>query len=208
MQSPGFRTSAEPFGERQVGSSAMPFKRNPVKAEKICSLARQVAAGVNIAWHNSATNLLERTLDDSASRRSLIPEAFLACDEMLHTALEIVTGLEVDEVGIEAQLTKFGPFAALERVLTTLVRAGADRQVMHERLREHSMAAWEMIQSDKPNPLPDRLAADTTLLQYLQPARIRELLDARSYVGTAPQRARDLAARIHERLGHTEESVD
>ena len=201
MQSPGFRTAAEPFGERQVGSSAMPFKRNPVKAEKICSLARQVAAGVSIAWQNSASNLLERTLDDSANRRSLIPEAFLACDEMLHTAVEIVSGLEVDEIEIEAQLATFGPFAALERVLTTLVRAGADRQEMHERLRVHSMAAWEAIRNDKPNPLADRLASDTTLLQYLQPARIRDLLDASSYVGTAPQRARELAAHIRERLG-------
>lgn len=208
MQSPGFRTSSEPFGERQVGSSAMPFKRNPVKSEKICSLARQVAANVSIAWHNSATNLLERTLDDSANRRSSIPETFLACDEMLLTALEIVTGLEVDEIAIGDQLTRFGPFAALERVLTTLVRAGADRQVMHERLREHSMAAWETIQSDKPNPLPDRLAADTAILQYLQPARIRELLDASSYVGTAPQRARELAVRIRERLGPSGKSAE
>jgi adenylosuccinate lyase len=127
---------------------------------------------------------------------------------MLHTALEIVTGLEVDEIGIGDQLTRFGPFAALERVLTTLVRAGADRQVMHERLREHSLAAWETIQSDKPNPLPDLLATDTTILRYLQPARIRELLDARSHVGTAPQRARDFAARIHERLGHNKETAD
>ncbi|HEY43452.1 MAG TPA: adenylosuccinate lyase [Anaerolineae bacterium] len=200
MQSPGFRTAAEPFGDRQVGSSAMPFKRNPVKAEKICSLARQVAAGVSVAWQNSASNLLERTLDDSASRRSLIPEAFLACDEMLHTAVEIVSGLEVDEIGIEAQLATFGPFAALERVLTTLVRAGADRQEMHERLRVHSMTAWETVQKDKPNPLADRLASDTMLLKYLQPARIRNLLDASSYVGTAPQRARELAARIRERM--------
>lgn len=201
MQSPGFRAAAEPFGERQVGSSAMPFKRNPVKAEKICSLARQVAAGVSVAWQNSATNLFERTLDDSANRRSLIPEAFLACDEMLHTAVEIVTGLEVDQAAIATQLTTFGPFAALERVLTTLVQAGADRQEMHERLRVHSMTAWEAIHDDKPNPLPDQLATDTVLLKYVQPARIRELLDARSYIGTAPQRARELASRIRERLG-------
>ena len=147
-------------------------------------------------------------MDDSANRRSSIPETFLACDEMLLTALEIVTGLEVDEIAIGDQLTRFGPFAALERVLTTLVRAGADRQVMHERLREHSMAAWETIQSDKPNPLPDRLAADTAILQYLQPARIRELLDASSYVGTAPQRARELAVRIRERLGPSGKSAE
>jgi len=82
MQSPGFRAAREPFGARQVGSSAMPFKRNPVKAEKICSLAREVAAMTHTAWENAASNLLERTLDDSASRRTILPEAFLACDEM------------------------------------------------------------------------------------------------------------------------------
>jgi adenylosuccinate lyase len=127
---------------------------------------------------------------------------------MLHTALEIVSGLETDEAEIEDQLKTYGPFAALERVLTALVQAGADRQVMHERLREHSMTAWDKIRSDKPSPLADLLAADTAILQHLQPARIRELLDASSYVGTAPQRARDFAARIRERLAPTLESAN
>jgi adenylosuccinate lyase len=200
MQSPGFRTASEPFAEQQVGSSAMPFKRNPVKTEKICSLARQVAAGVSVTWQNAASTLLERTLDDSANRRSIIPEAFLACDEMLQTAVEVVTDLEVDETSCATYLSTYGSFAAIERILTALVRAGADRQEMHERLRQHSMRAWAAIRAGKPNPLQDQLASDTTLLHFMQPARLQELLDASSYVGLAPYRARELATHIQERM--------
>jgi adenylosuccinate lyase len=200
MQSPGFRSTAEHFGEHQVGSSAMPFKRNPINAEKICSLARQVASGISVAWQNAAITLLERTLDDSANRRSLIAETFLACDEMLHTAYHVMRDLEVDEKGCSLQVKMYGPFAAVERVLTALVRAGADRQEMHERLRQHSLSAWDAVRDDKPNPLFDQLASDTALLHYLQPARIRELLDASTYVGLAPELARATVTRIQERL--------
>jgi adenylosuccinate lyase len=206
MQSPGFRTAAEPFGEQQVGSSAMPFKRNPVKTEKICSLARQVAAGVSVTWQNAASTLLERTLDDSANRRSIIPEAFLACDEMLQTAVEVIAGLVVDETSCATQLSTYGSFAAIERILTALVRAGADRQEMHEHLRQHSMRAWESIQAGKPNPLHDQLTSDTTLLHFMQPARLQELLDASSYIGLAPDRARELATHIQERMQPDEKS--
>jgi adenylosuccinate lyase len=200
MQSPGVRTASEPFGDRQVGSSAMPFKRNPVGAEKICSLAREVQAAANVAWSNAANTMLERTLDDSANRRSIIPEAFLACDEMLRTAHKILDGLVVDRVGIEEWLQKFGPFSATERLLTALVRAGADRQAMHERLRQHSQRAWEALQEGHENPLEDLLAGDPALLTYLQPARIRALLQVQSYLGNAPQEATGMAARIRKRL--------
>jgi adenylosuccinate lyase len=99
MQSPGLGgVASEPFGERQVGSTAMPFKRNPVKAEQVCSLARLVASYSGVAWHNAADALLERTLDDSANRRSVIPEAFLAVEQMLINTEGIVSGLQVDEV--------------------------------------------------------------------------------------------------------------
>ncbi len=198
MQSPGLAQAAEPFGPQQIGSSAMPFKRNPVRAERICSLARQVAAGVSVAWQNAAESLLERTLDDSANRRSLIPEAFLACDEMLCAAQAIIEGLDIDRSQAERWLKEFAPFAATERLLTALVRAGADRQEMHARLREHSLAAWQALRSGGPNPLPNRLATDVRLLQYLQPARIQELLDVSTYVGTAPARARELAAEVRK----------
>lgn len=200
MQSPGFRALSEPFGERQVGSSAMPFKRNPIGSEKICSLARLIASSVDVAWDNAANALLERTLDDSANRRGIIPEAFLACEEMLSTAFDVVDGLETDEGAIQYWLDRYGPFSATERLLTALVQAGADRQEMHERLREHSLRAWEAIESGGHNPLGDNLASDTQLLQYLQPVRIRELMEIQDYLGEAPQKARDLAALIQTRF--------
>lgn len=200
MQSYGFRTAAEAFGEHQVGSSAMPFKRNPIRAEKICSLARQVAAGVQEAWDNTAVTLLERTLDDSANRRRLLPESFLAMDEILTTAGSLLKGWTVDEAGISAQMETYGPFAAVERLLTQLVREGADRQEMHERLRQHCMTAWNALQGGEPNPLIERLCNDTSILKHLQPARIQALMEASSYVGLAPQRARTLSAEIRTAL--------
>jgi adenylosuccinate lyase len=200
LQSQGLGEWAEPFGEKQVGSSAMPFKRNPVNAEKICSLARLVAALPAVAWENTSQSLLERTLDDSANRRSILPEAFLASDECLLTAIAIVRGLVIDQAAISANLDKFGPFAATERVLMALVRAGADRQRMHERLREHSHKAWAAIKAGRPNPLAGTLAADPELLVHLQPARLRELMDARAYVGTAIERSAALAAEIRANI--------
>jgi len=201
MQSPGIGQAYEPFGEQQVGSSAMPFKRNPILAEKICSLARLVLAGAGVAWENAASTLLERSLDDSANRRSTIPEAFLTCDEMLLAAEKIVTGLEVDAPAAAEQLQALGPLVATERLLTALVRAGADRQAMHERLRRHTRGALERSRPGGPNPLPDRIASDTAILHFLQPARVRSLLDASTYVGQAPARARQMAAAVRERFG-------
>jgi adenylosuccinate lyase len=205
MQSPGLGgIASEPFGERQVGSTAMPFKRNPVKAEQVCSLARLVASYPAVAWHNAADALLERTLDDSANRRSVIPEAFLATEQMLIGTAEIVSGLQVDGARAAELLEAHGPFAATERILSALVRAGADRQEVHERLRQHSHAAWEAVQAGKPNPLLNQLTTDTVLLRYAQPARMRDLLDVRGYVGQAPERARTLARTLRQRLGAAE----
>ena len=208
MQSPAVGQAAEPFGEQQVGSSAMPFKRNPVKAEKICSLARLVAAHTAVAWENAALSLLERTLDDSANRRIILPESFLACDEMLLCAIQIMEGLEIEGLSAASRLEEFGPTAATERLLTALVRAGADRQAMHARLRDHSMAAREAVLAGRPSALADRLVADTTLLRYLQPARIRDSLEASTYLGLAPDRARQMAAAIMARLGDDESTAE
>ena len=200
MQSAGFGEVREPVGKRQVGSSAMPFKRNPVRAESVCSLARFVAVLPQVAWQNAAQNLLERTIDDSANRRSILPEAFLATEEMLRVMTGITGGLDVDEAGIKSNLARFGAFAASERVLMALVAAGADRQAMHERIREHSRKAWDALREGRPNPLADYLAADVDMLKHLQPARIRGLMDAGAYVGTAPERAREMAERIKAAL--------
>jgi adenylosuccinate lyase len=155
MQSAGFGEAAEPFGEKQVGSSAMPFKRNPVNAEKICSLARYIAALPQVAWGNAAESLLERTLDDSANRRTILPEAFIAMDEILITAKRIAEGMRIDEGACARNFEKYGPFAATERVLMAAVKAGGDRQHLHERLREHSLKAWEAIPLTSPTLWPD-----------------------------------------------------
>lgn len=200
QQSPNFKTLSEPFGEEQVGSSAMPFKRNPVGAEKVCSLARSVAAFTWVAWQNASNSILERTLDDSANRRSSIPEAFLACDEMLATCLPIVSNLQVNERGIEENLDLFGPFSATERLLSALVRAGADRQEMHDRIRDHSMRAWESLGRGEHNPIIESLCTDTAILTHVQPTRIRELMNIKTYTGLAPERARRFAAQITEKL--------
>ncbi|MBM3122934.1 MAG: adenylosuccinate lyase [Chloroflexi bacterium] len=202
MQSPGLGTiAAEPFGERQVGSTAMPFKRNPVMAEQVCSLARLVASFTSTAWHNAADSLLERTLDDSANRRSILSEAFLASEQMLLSTEAILSGLQVDALRAAELLEAHGPFAATERLLSALVLAGGDRQAIHERLRQHTQSAWQAVRSGKPNPLEGQLTTDTVLLRYMQPARLRELLDARGYVGQAPERSRALARTLRQRLG-------
>ena len=200
LQSPAIGELAEPFGDRQVGSSAMPFKRNPVDAEKIDSLARALAGLPRLAWDNAAHSLLERTLDDSANRRSLLPEAFLACDELLLVSLQVLEGLRVDERALARNLARYGAFAATERVLMALARAGADRQAMHARLREHALSAWEAIQAGGVNPLGERICDDPLFREYLGESDLRAALDASRYLGDAPRRALALAATIRQAL--------
>jgi len=200
LQSPPIGEWSEPFRARQVGSSAMPFKRNPVNAENIDSLARYVAALARVAWDNAAHSLLERTLDDSANRRLILPGAFLASDELLRRAHRILRGLRISDVAVARNLDAYGTFAATERLLMELARAGADRQAMHELIRGHAMAAWDTVQQGETNPLADRLAADPEVLRYLPAGRVRELLDATAHVGDAPERACQMAHEIRKRL--------
>jgi adenylosuccinate lyase len=201
LQSPPVGELSEPFGRKQVGSSAMPFKRNPVNAEKIDSLARSLAGMPRLAWDNAAHSLLERTLDDSANRRTLLPEAFLTADELLRTAAQLVEGLVVNRDALERNLAVYGPFAASERVLMALVKAGADRQAMHETLRQHALQAWAAVQAGQPNPLADRLTGDPDLRRWLPETELRLLMDATHYVGDAPLRARLLVTRIRKAFG-------
>jgi adenylosuccinate lyase len=198
LQSPPVGEWSEPFGERQVGSSAMPFKRNPVNAEKVDSLARLLAGMPRLAWDNAANSLLERTLDDSANRRTLLPEAFLIADELLRVSLRLLSGLKVDEAAMERNLATYGPFAALERVLAWLVKGGADRQEMHERLRGHALRAWEALRQGEANPLVALVARDEVLGRYLSEEELVGLMDASRHLGDAPGRARGLAERVKE----------
>lgn len=203
LQAPPFGEWSEPFGRRQVGSSAMPFKRNPVSAEKVCSLARFIAALPAVAWENAALSALERTLDDSANRRAVLPEAFLAADEILRTSTRLVRGLQLHEPAIARNLAAYGPFAATEALLMELVRAGGSRQVWHERLREHAQAAWAEVQAGGANPLIERLRADHELVALVPPERIDELLDLRRYIGDAPERCRAFVADLRNALRKT-----
>ena len=202
LQSSPIGELGEPFGKQQVGSSAMPFKRNPINAEKIDSLARLLAQMPRTAWDNAANSLLERTLDDSANRRNLIPEAFLICDELLLTTKRILSGLQVNEDAIKRNLEAYAPFAAVERVLMALGKAGADRQVMHEYLREHSLTAWAEVQTGKPNLLADLISHDPEITHYLPADELCQLMDVSHYLGDAPQRARQMAETIRKVLSN------
>jgi adenylosuccinate lyase len=202
LQSPPIGEWSEPFGTKQVGSSAMPFKRNPINAEKIDSLARYLAQLPRVAWDDAAFSLLERTLDDSANRRVILPEAFLCADELLMTAKKLIEGLKINRSGVERNLQIYAPFAATERLLMAAVKAGADRQVMHEVIREHALAAWSAVNAGQANPLIDALCSDQTIGRWLDAATVRSLLDARGYVGDAPQRARQIVQKIQHTLSH------
>jgi len=212
LQTPAIGEWNEPFGRHQVGSSAMPFKRNPINAEKLDSLGRQLAQLPRLAWDNAAHSLLERTLDDSANRRTLLPEAFLITDEMLGTAIRLLGGMQINQAALERNLADYGPFAAVERVLMALGKAGADRQQMHERLRQHAMHAWEEIQKGQQtgglhaHPLPRLVTSDPEIIRYLPEADLRRLMETSQqggeaqHLGDAPRRARLFAAEIRHRL--------
>ena len=198
LQSPPLGELSEPFGKRQVGSSAMPFKRNPISAEKIDSLARSLAQMPRVAWDNAAHSLLERTLDDSANRRSLLPEAFLITDELLRVAQRLLSGLQVNEDAMRRNLAAYGPFAAIERVLMALAKEGADRQEMHERLRQHAMQAWSAVQTGQPNPLEELIVSDEQMLHFLPDTSLKNLMKAGMHLGNAPQRALKLAEDVRQ----------
>lgn len=196
LSSPEFGEVAEPFGKSQVGSSAMPFKRNPILCERIDSLARLLPGFADVAWQNAATNYLERTLDDSANRRTILPEALLCVDELIGLAQRVVDGLRVEERRIAHNLRTYGPFAGTEAVMMQAVRAGGDRQDLHERIRGAAMEAWSALARGADNPLAQSLAQDPVITALVDPAEIRLLLDPSKHVGTAPKRARALAEKI------------
>ncbi len=200
LQSPPIGEWSEPFGAKQVGSSAMPFKRNPIAAENVDSLTRLVASLPRVAWDNAALSLLERTLDDSANRRLYLPEAFLLCDEVLARSLALIEGLQVWEGAVARNLDAYGVFAATERVLMEAVKAGGDRQALHEVIREHSLTAWAALQAGLGNPLRELLAGEARLTALLATEQIAELLDAQTHVGDAAQRTRQMAQAIRAGL--------
>jgi adenylosuccinate lyase len=177
----------EPFESDQVGSSAMPYKRNPMRAERITGLARFVIELEGNAWHTAATQWLERTLDDSANRRLVIPEAFLAADAILVLATNVAAGLEVREPVIARHVADALPYLATERLLMRGVQAGGDRQQLHEVIRGHALAVAQAV-ADRgaANDLLERLARDPAF-QALHVAPNAGERDPDGYVGRAPE---------------------
>ena len=178
----------EPFTASQVGSSAMAYKRNPMRCERICSLARHVVALAQDPAMTASTQWLERTLDDSANRRISIPEAFLAADAILSLAMNVLRGCRVYPEMMARHLADELPFLATENILMRAVSLGGDRQELHEAIREYSVAtARRMKETGCGNDLAERLLADPRF--HLDEAALAELMDVRRFVGMAPQQA-------------------
>ena len=197
----------EPFEREQIGSSAMAYKRNPMRAERISSLGRFVITLEENANHTHSVQFLERTLDDSANRRLVIPEAFLATDAILVLMGNIVSGLEVHPARIRRRLEDELPFMATEELIVRAVRAGGDRQAVHEVIRRHSIAAAAAVKDGAPrNDMLERLAADGeygVALDDLQTA-----LEPRRFVGRAPEQVDEFLTEVVEPLlAGDEESV-
>ncbi|MCE5234844.1 MAG: adenylosuccinate lyase [Clostridiaceae bacterium] len=187
------REVEEPFENEQVGSSAMAYKRNPMRAERVCSLARYVMADAQNAAMTASTQWFERTLDDSANRRISLPEAFLATDAVLRLVQNIARGLTVNEKIIARNLNEYLPFLVTENLLMAAVKKGGDRQNLHEVIRVHSMAATARMKDGEPCDLLSRLALDPAF--PLDAAEIAEISDARALTGRAEeQTARFLAS--------------
>ncbi len=186
------RELEEPFGTRQVGSSAMPWKRNPMRSERMCSLARYVICHLDDTAHTAANQWLERTLDDSANRRLVLAEMFLATDAILNLYLDVAAGLVVNPAVIRKHLEQELPFLATEHLMMEAVKAGADRQDVHEAIRTHAAAAVQDVKEGRENSLRMRLAGDPLLRSI--GARLDELLEGRRFVGRAPEQVREFVA--------------
>jgi adenylosuccinate lyase len=180
----------EPFESEQIGSSAMAYKRNPMRAERINALARFVISLQQNGAQTASSQWLERTLDDSANRRLVLPEAFLAVDAILILAENIARGLEVREEIVARHVAEQMPFMATERWLMLGVEAGGDRQALHEVVRKHSMAAAEQTAKGGGNDLMARLSADAAF-KKLDSARLRAELDPAKYVGRSPEQVQE-----------------
>jgi adenylosuccinate lyase len=183
----------EPIGDAQIGSSAMPYKRNPMRSERICSLARYVMSQETTASATAATQWMERTLDDSAVRRLMLPQSFLATDAVLILCQNVTDGLVVYPKVVENNLLAELPFMASENIMMAAAEAGGDRQELHEQIRKHSRDAGAVVKSKGlPNDLLERLAADPMFAAV----DIQAMTDPKKYVGRAPQQVDEFLAEI------------
>lgn len=181
-----FKEMEEPFEAHQIGSSAMPYKRNPMRSERITSLARYVIIDTLNPAFTSATQWFERTLDDSANKRISVAEAFLATDSILNILMNVCNGLVVYPKVIEQRVLKELPFMATENIMMEAVKKGGDRQELHEKLRTHSIAAAKVVKEQGlENDLIDRICADESF--HLTRSEIDGILEPKNFTGRAPE---------------------
>ena len=180
------REMEEPFGKKQIGSSAMAYKRNPMRCERVCALSRYLMALPINAAHTHATQWFERTLDDSANRRLSLAESFLSADIILSTLIDVTNGLQVWPNVIARRVRAELPFMATENLLMAAVKAGGDRQALHEVIRVHSMDAARKIKEEGgDNDLVERLKADPAFACIVD--RFDEIINPQDFIGAAPQ---------------------
>ena len=198
----------EPFEKSQIGSSAMPYKRNPMRSERICALARYVITDSLNPAFTAYQQWFERTLDDSANKRVSVPEAFLAVDAILNIYLNIVSGLVVYPKVIAAHVQNELPFMATENIMMSAVKAGGNRQELHERIRMHSMAAGRRVKEEGlSNDLIDRIAADPAF--NMSRAEIEAELNAQNYIGRCPSQVENFVETVVKpKIGSLDNELD
>ena len=192
------RQVEEPFEKNQIGSSAMAYKRNPMRSERICSLARYLMADAMNAPMTASTQWLERTLDDSANRRISLPEGFLCCDAILRLAQNVTNGLHVNEKIIEKTIKEYLPFIATENLMMEAVKHGGDRQEIHEIIRRCSMEATAKMKNGEECDLLTRLAAEKKF--GLTEAEMTKLLNPSLYIGRCPEQVSAFVNKIRPLL--------
>ena len=192
------RQVEEPFEEHQIGSSAMAYKRNPMRCERICSLSRYLMADAMNAPMTASTQWLERTLDDSANRRISLPEGFLCADAVLRLVQNVTTGLRVNEKVVDRAVREYLPFLATENIMMEAVKRGGNRQELHERIRQHSMAATARMKEGEPCDLLERLAGDPAF--GMTRAELDAVMDPRIYTGRCAEQVEQLIAEYEPLL--------
>ncbi len=187
---------SEPFDRDQVGSSAMAYKRNPIRAERLCGLSRRLLTDALNGPLNAALQWLERSLDDSSNRRLVIPDTFLGADAILSLAAHLASGIQVRESVITARVERELPFMATETLLMEATRRGGDRQELHERLRRYSLAAQARVETEADNPLIDSVVADDSF--RLERAEVESWLDPVKFTGRSEAQVCELLREVVE----------